>query len=204
MEFKQIRPRTRDERMAALDKEALEKGRLEQRREGFQRYVNNGSIVGMDPNATGYCPEAERFDTDSAYQEKTERDAAVRRKVERWDSKRTALIESEEARWAAMEQAEIDEAAKWKDIRDSGAKAKRGILSVPYDPITLKYYDTAEGQQLRNEDERIRYRAAVRARNLEDRMGAGLNPITMEQHRHSVLPPQPPPRRPMGGAGGHH
>ena len=70
---------------------------------------------------------------------------------------------------------------------------RRNAQSVPYNPITLGYHNSLGGEQLRNQDEHIRYRAATRAKNLLARMSyTPYDPITGEDKTTKQLPPAPP------------
>ena len=96
---------------------------------------------------------------------------------------------------------------KWRYLREESDKAKRNVSSVPYDPITLKYNDNQDGLRLRYADDTIRYRAALRAQNLQSRMTAdGFNPVTGNALPPPVLPERPVPsweqgQGEMGGQG---
>lgn len=49
-------------------------------------------------------------------------------------------------------------------------QSKRNTNSVAYDPITLKYNDSEDGKRLLYSDQHVRYRAALRAKFLNDKM----------------------------------
>ena len=136
--------------------------------------------------------EADRFHTDTAGEEKLARDARVERRHDQYIQKRavvsTALwsiaflryslprlqnvalcqnAEREDERWARIEREKAIEEAKWQEIRDKGEKARRNHNSVPYNPLTLAYNQSEEGNRLRHADDLIRWRAAQRAKNLQ-------------------------------------
>lgn len=71
---------------------------------------------------------------------------------------------------------------------------------MPYDPISLHYKDGEDGERLRREDETTRYKAALRAKMLQDRnMSAPYNPVT-GRSVHTVSVPEPP-NAPQGHRG---
>jgi hypothetical protein len=91
----------------------------------------------------------------------------------------------------------MDEKAKKDEerflyLRDHTDKAKPNLSSVPYNPITLKYNDSRDGMLLKHADDSVKYRAAIRAQNLQGRMAAsGFNPITGDPIHLMNLPPRP-------------
>ena len=73
-----------------------------------------------------------------------------------------------------------------------GTFCKSNKTSMPYDPITLQYGEGKDGQCLRYSDESLRYRAAMRAANLQQRTNvAGFNPITGEETARVPVPEKP-------------
>ena len=66
---------------------------------------------------------------------------------------------------------------------------------MPYDAITLRYNDGLDGERLRFHDDKVRYRAAVRSRNLQ-RCGdtrTGYNIINGNDQAQLAVPPAPQP-----------
>ena len=146
----------------------------------------------MDRDAVGFCDEADRFQTDFAYEEKLKRDGKIAREEAILEAKRLQLAEREEARWSQIDNRQINEDEKWNELRQKGEKAKRNNSSVPYNPITLKYNETADGEKLRYADQAIKYRAAIRAQMLQSRMSAdGYNPVTGKEMPLMNLPAAP-------------
>lgn len=78
-----------------------------------------------------------------------------------------------------MEEEQKAEEERLRYLQEHTEKAKSNKPSMPWNPITLRYDDGEDGERLRAEDERIRYRAAVRAQHLHQRnMAEPFNPIT--------------------------
>ena len=97
-----------------------------------------------------------------------------------------------------MERRRKEEENHWESVREEGggSKALKNKSGIPYNMINLDYKDDEAGQRLRHEDDRIRYRGEVRARNLQAHGGArcGYDILTGAP---KPLPPEPsPPRRP--------
>jgi hypothetical protein len=193
-----VPPRSREMKRALNDKESLEKTRLANRKGGhfkaepFVPGVGSASLTRMEHGAPGYCPESDRFDTDSAAAEKLIRDARIIHDQEINDKKRMKAVEREEERWRYMdEKAKYDE-ERFLFLRDYTDKGKPNLSSVPYNPITLKYNDSKDGMLLKHADDSIKYRAAVRAKNLQSKMTAdGYNKITGEQLNLLQVPNKP-------------
>lgn len=76
--------------------------------------------------------------------------------------------------------------------------ARNNTSSVDYNPITLRYNDTTEGAELKFQDDCVRYRGAMRARNLYEKKSCqAFNIITGEDsNADSIVPvPERPQRR---------
>ena len=186
--FHNIEARTRKVRRDRESKETLEKSRLEQRRECHFKYENLGKITEMDPGSLGYATNSDRFQTDTSGEEYLGRQTAIHTRKAMLDAKRAALIEREEARWQQIERAQEAERSKWDRIRNEGARNRTNVNSVPYNPVTLRYNDNEEGDDLRKSDNLVRVRAAQRAKILHDRGNSGFNPITGSLAAEVVVP----------------
>ena len=184
MDYFNNRPRSRAGRRAVCDKESLEKERLSQRKEGFVRIdpsVAGHAMTEFHSSAPGFMADADRFHTDAAGEARLERmvDSSRRQKIV--EQKRYDGLVKDEARWEALEQQRTAEEDKHNRWRAEGVKSQRNASSVPFDPITLEYYKTTAGNQLRNQDDRIKQRAHLRSENLHNHSHrSGINPITGE------------------------
>ena len=176
-----------------MDKETLEKSRLAARRGGFHHYEDLGMVTVPTPDAVGHIDETERFQKDFAHHERDRRQMVYRQQEQLISRKQEALARKEENRWNDIEEEYLADEAKFERFRQEGKKAARNAQSVPYNPITLGYHNSLAGEELRNRDEHIRYRAATRAQNLLGRMSyTPYDPITGEDKDKKVLPPAPP------------
>jgi hypothetical protein len=190
--FHNTEPRTREVRRAQTDKETLEKQRLKARTGGFHKYDEHQTITGYEEGTPGHVPEAARFDTDAAGMEFERRQAALQSKHAMWETKRLQQMEREDERWRRMDEAAQKEHQQWQRYRDENAFGKKNIGSVPYNAITLMYNEGRDGEELRFNDEVVRYRAALRAQRLQkNNMGEGINPLTGEKMELSSVPPIP-------------
>lgn len=89
--FRAVQPETRADRAAKQDKTTLEKSRLAQRKEKFIRYVDAGPPTEMQAGAVGFLPDADRFHSDTAGEEKRHRDAIVQRREDFYENKRNQV-----------------------------------------------------------------------------------------------------------------
>mmetsp|Transcript_6894 Transcript_6894/g.16429 ORF Transcript_6894/g.16429 Transcript_6894/m.16429 type:complete len:225 (-) Transcript_6894:71-745(-) len=192
--FRNIKPRTRQQRRQLADKETLEKSRLRERTGGYHKYIDYGKgLTSQQPGSAGYIPEADRFHTDVAGEEKLLRDARVARGEQIISARREANAAREGERWARIDAAARNEAERWDEIRETGERAKRNKSSVPYNPLTLEYHESHEGLKLRYADDLVRYRAAQRAYTLQSHdVSTDYNPISGG----ALAKPTPPARPP--------
>ena len=147
---------------------------------------------------TPIVPPCFLFATQARRVEKT------RLEEQRITARRHANALREEERWSAIDKANQKEEQKWEYMRTVGAKAQRNNSSVPYDPITLKYNDTHEGEKLKYTDDMIRYRAGIRSNYLyQHSAGDGYNPLTGAETVGPKIPPKPTwDDQGSGGGGG--
>jgi hypothetical protein len=66
MSFHNAEPRTREERLAAINKDSVEKGMLKARKGNYHKYHEPGNPLVPEPTSPLYAPEASRFNTDAA------------------------------------------------------------------------------------------------------------------------------------------
>jgi len=193
-------PLTRYERHSSRDKESKERALLEKRPPvRGQRYINYGKgIASADAGTVAHITEQDRFFTDFADEEKKRREHTFAVKQEQLNRRRFEQAMAEEERWR-----DIDSQWAAAEARESSRKAvgaPRNKSSVPYNPLTLRYEDSADGDMLRFTDDQIRFRAAQRAERLRAHQSKdGYNPVTGDPATSVRVPPapQPPGGRPF-------
>mmetsp|Transcript_6402 Transcript_6402/g.7789 ORF Transcript_6402/g.7789 Transcript_6402/m.7789 type:complete len:214 (-) Transcript_6402:146-787(-) len=196
--FRNIKPMTREERRQTKDKVALEKGRL-MKRSGQQARMYRENAPGPEgltcplTNAAGYLADADRFHSDVSGEELQARQNKYDRNQQIYENKRIMNAEKEEERWQKMENIKAQEEAYWENQRQLGNKAKKNISGVPYDTVTLQYHDGLDGDRLRHSDDLVRYRAALRAKNLVE---CGDTRSSCDIINGTDLPSHIPPARP--------
>mmetsp|Transcript_12432 Transcript_12432/g.17304 ORF Transcript_12432/g.17304 Transcript_12432/m.17304 type:complete len:239 (+) Transcript_12432:47-763(+) len=198
--FRNIKPKTRAERLAMRDKVALEKGRLAQRvgheARMYQANLNPAGVglTELPQDGAGFLSDADRFHTDTSGEEYLKRQAAIERSHQIRNAGREEQIERERRRWEALEEAKAAEEARWQRAREDPEQGRKNVSAVPYDLVTLKYNDDPSGERLRHDDDLTKYRAAARANNIT-RHGdtrAGYNILTGEARPPLQEAPRPP------------
>mmetsp|Transcript_47035 Transcript_47035/g.75313 ORF Transcript_47035/g.75313 Transcript_47035/m.75313 type:complete len:189 (+) Transcript_47035:193-759(+) len=164
-DFHNVAPRTREERLASNDKDALEKMRLDHRRGGHARFDGSKNPLLPDEGSLSFMSEAERFGTDAAGEEFDKRQRKLLEKEEHYEKRRAMSYQREETRWAKVEMEHRYHEEHNAEMMASD-KAKRNASSVAYNPLTLEYNDTYNGELLKYGDEQVRYKAAQRAHTL--------------------------------------
>ena len=189
--FFNFEPRKREVRRAQMDKETLEKQRLKNRTGGYHTYDEFQCVVGNDRGTPGYQTEAQRFDTDFAGEEKKRREQVLERKHLIYDKRREINIRREEDRFQREAEKREKELERWKAMQENHTFGKKNLGSTPYNQITLKYNSGKDGQALMHDDAMVKWRAAHRARRLQEKMGGGRNPITGESRDLMNVPVRP-------------
>ncbi|GFR52764.1 hypothetical protein Agub_g15364 [Astrephomene gubernaculifera] len=148
--FRNLEPTTREQRMAARDKDALEKTRLQARRRGPLKPPENevGNPVVPPRNAPAYCDEFDRFNRDVAGEAHQRKQIKLQRNEEVYTAKRTAHLSRERGVWAADQALQQREADRYDSARAGGTGALRNRGGQSYDIITLDPLAGGRGQAL--------------------------------------------------------
>ena len=128
--------------------------------------------------------------------EKGEREAQFTKREQMHYNKRISRADAEEKRWRTIEMQHTLEEQRMSDMRKEATFARSNKSSMPYNPINLRYDENNAGDRLRFSDESLRYRGALRAEHLQQRMtSTGFNPITGEMIQRVAVPDHPQPPR---------
>eukprot|EP01017_Pseudomicrothorax_dubius_P025546 TRINITY_DN2770_c0_g2_i4.p1 TRINITY_DN2770_c0_g2~~TRINITY_DN2770_c0_g2_i4.p1 ORF type:complete len:212 (+),score=46.81 TRINITY_DN2770_c0_g2_i4:329-964(+) len=197
-----VKPRTREEREAMRNKEAIEKTRINDRVGPITRFQEMRDILhNSDPKSTLFCPENERFDKDFAVHDRRERELDNLRKAEALENHRIQIMERETQKWNLMENQDRMAEEKRKYHADVLQAGKRNSNGLAFNPITLEYDSSRKGEELRGRDEDARLRNLLRANNLDKRSNCGYNVLTGEERSGVQVPP--PLRGRFDKAAGH-
>jgi len=157
--------------------------------------LNPSDLLVLQPNAAGFLADADRFHSDTAGEEFIDRKAKFDRKQEIYNNTRNRRATTEESRWKKIEESKETEERYWAGQREKGVKAMKNKSCVPYDPLTLQYNDSYDGEKLRYADDMVRYRAGQRAENIvkhgDTRSGYNIiNGVANSGHKGAPLPQQ--------------
>lgn len=168
-QFRNVQPRSREERKEGHDKASLEKRRLKERHKHYHRAPGQEFDMSLTcEGSQGYISEAQRFSADAVGLEKSLREEAIQKRQSLFAQKRSVNAEMEANRWQKQDDEYYSEQQKQQSWRENSDKAKRNQSSVPYDPITLKYHATDEGLYLKYSDDLVKWRQHHRSINIEN------------------------------------
>ncbi|KAA6377819.1 MAG: hypothetical protein EZS28_026654 [Streblomastix strix] len=183
MVVRNIKPVPRD--VQRTTKDYTEKSRLEGRVESYYHQPTVADIITPDPsNKLAFLKESERFRTDFASEYK--------------EQKQNQRQEEERIRQIKLERQIDRENKHWEDVlqrQDKEVKSamthvtKKNDSGASYDPVTLEYRDTLDGDRLRFYDEGKEFRKEVRKLHLYKNINPnGYNPINGEPLQYSDMP----------------
>ncbi|EGR27534.1 hypothetical protein IMG5_194420, partial [Ichthyophthirius multifiliis] len=177
-----IQPRTREERGAIKDKEAMEKIRINQRVGYETRNTNVKQLLhNSDPTSTLFIPENQRFDKDFAVYDKALREQKFQQKEFQQEKHRLVALERDQFRWKQIEEKDIKEQKKLEHKGHVLVTCKRNTNGQPFNPITLEYEKSQQGEILKTQDEKQMVRGLVRAKNLDIHSNCGYDIFTGEE-----------------------
>jgi hypothetical protein len=179
-----------------VNREKVEKDRLRDRREKFSSYAEPGALLKPDAlDSALYLSESDRFFTDVAAEQRHLRQEATQRREADLLRRRTEATEREERRWAEMEAQSHAFDDRTKELQQDGRPAQKNKSGQPFDPITQAYTTGEAGAVMRYADERVRWKASVRAEYLAAHSaGSSYNPLTGEGAYTYKAPPAPRPQ----------
>eukprot|EP01017_Pseudomicrothorax_dubius_P022565 TRINITY_DN24417_c0_g1_i1.p1 TRINITY_DN24417_c0_g1~~TRINITY_DN24417_c0_g1_i1.p1 ORF type:complete len:162 (+),score=33.58 TRINITY_DN24417_c0_g1_i1:282-767(+) len=126
------------------------------------------------------CTENERFDKDFAVYDKRERELQRERKQRAIEVHRLQIMERESLKWEEMDDALRREEQRRRYHSEVLKAGKRNANGLPFNPITLDYESTTEGELLRQRDDETKLRNYLRANNIDRRSNCGYNILTGE------------------------
>lgn len=136
--FRNIKPKTREERRAMRDKTALERERIGRRTGPEARLhranapLTSDGLVVPAASAAGYLADADRFHTDVSGEEFLRRRAKHEAQQLRLAATRERRVADEEERWQRIQAQKSEEERFWTAERATGEKARKNHSSVPY------------------------------------------------------------------------
>jgi hypothetical protein len=181
--FRNIKPRTREERQGMKDRESLEKVRLRDRSGGYHHYSPFPGISNNEISSSYFISEADRFSQDFAAEEKRRREIEMQRKQGAINRHREQILQRDLQRWQVIDsQFKRDEAKlAFKQARlHQGTKPN---ATSAFNPITLEYDNTSQGDALKKAEDQMIERMSLRMQNIDTRMNSGYNILTGDIRR---------------------
>lgn len=137
-----------------------------------------------------YLSEKDRFRGTFVQEERLRREESLVRKKKDLERRRLLNESLGEQRRKNEEEKALKEQKRLDALQMKGSPKNEG--SLPYNPLTLEYDCTFEGKMLEFEDDKIKYRAKLRARKLYyEQNRNGYNPITGECCPEEKTPDKP-------------
>ena len=123
-----------------------------QRREKYQNYADPGSVIipEEDASSASFQHPSQRFAAVTIVEEeRAQREAAQRRRAAEGQRRAQEEAARDAARFAAMAAESAAEEERITRLREHGGAARRNKSGMPFDPITLSYHASSEGNALR-------------------------------------------------------
>ena len=146
----------------------------------FNKPAEKARINDPDPMSDIYISEGERFNKDFAAYDYEKRCRDHQKKKERYLTLQNILFDRERKRWEKMD---YDYLRNENKIMMNKEKNLVGIKNNPgmaFNPITLQYDNSVQGEILKKRDEESKYRALMRASNIDKHANAGYNILNGE------------------------
>jgi hypothetical protein len=168
------------ERQALTDRETLEKSRLRERTGGRFVYADPGHVIAPDDSSSAlYLDSRLRFTTDAVTEARVEKDARIAHRASDLLRRREETMVREEERWKRMEAESRAAELRVASLQTDGGKARRNKSGLPFDPVTLNYHASHDGDLLRFQDDSTKFRAALRTQTLQQKgRGVDYNVLT--------------------------
>ena len=195
-----IKPKDRSERIANRNRDNIEKAYLGDRVGMFNKPSEKAKINDPDPNSNIFISEAERFNKDFASIECERRQQFNERKKQKYENFKNILFERERKRWEKMDYEFLKNESKVvvnKEKNMVGRKNNPGylvylIFRMAFNPLTLEYDKSVQGEILKNRDEQSQYRALLRSGNIDKHFNSKYNILTGEDRSILKIPDYKP------------
>mmetsp|Transcript_5353 Transcript_5353/g.7892 ORF Transcript_5353/g.7892 Transcript_5353/m.7892 type:complete len:209 (-) Transcript_5353:1251-1877(-) len=195
--FHNVRPEGREKRKLVGNKHLLEKTRLANRKEGFQRHVASTDPLSRSKQSASYIDNETRFLTDAAAQEKSERDYALERKKKQIEKLGQERIQREENRQRKLLQDHEKENQRIKYLQTQSKKAAKNDGSTGYNLVSLEVRQGNEklAKSYEYQKEMIQYEGAKKSQEKYQRLhSTQYNPVTGQPLPQRIKVPQKPER----------
>ena len=188
-----IKPKDRSERISNKNRETIEKAFISDRIGAYNKKSDPLKLNDPEPSSSLFINEAERFNKDFATNEYERRRDLNEKKRLRNEQLKMNLFEKEQKRWEKMDYEYIKELNKAMLNKEKNIVGKKNNPGLAFNPITLDYDKSVQGEILRNRDDQSRYRAQLRSNNLDLKANSQYNILTGDDRNFIKNLPKPKP-----------
>ena len=147
----------------------------------FNKPSEKMDINSPDPNSDIYISEGERFNKDFAAYDYNRRNIEHERKKEMYQNKKNQLYERERKRWERMDYEYLKAENKVMMNKEKNLVGRKNNPGMAFNPITLQYDNSVQGEILKRRDDESKFRALMRATNIDKHANAGYNIINGQE-----------------------
>ena len=147
----------------------------------FNKPSEKIDINSPDPNSDIYISEGERFNKDFASYDYNRRNIEHERKKEMYQNKKNQLYERERKRWEKMDYEYLKAENKIMMNKERNLVGRKNNPGMAFNPLTLQYDNSVQGEILKRRDDESKFRALMRATNIDKHANAGYNIINGEE-----------------------
>jgi hypothetical protein len=147
----------------------------------FNKPSEKMDINSPDPNSDIYISEGERFNKDFAAYDYNRRNIEHERKKEMYQNKKNQLYERERKRWERMDYEYLKAENKVMMNKEKNLVGRKNNPGMAFNPLTLQYDNSVQGEILKRRDDESKFRALMRATNIDKHANAGYNIINGQE-----------------------
>jgi hypothetical protein len=147
----------------------------------FNKPSEKMDINSPDPNSDIYISEGERFNKDFAAYDYNRRNIEHERKKEMYQNKKNQLYERERKRWERMDYKYLKAENKVMMNKEKNLVGRKNNPGMAFNPLTLQYDNSVQGEILKRRDDESKFRALMRATNIDKHANAGYNIINGQE-----------------------
>ena len=147
----------------------------------FNKPSEKINLNSPDPNSDIYISEGERFNKDFAAYDYNRRNLEHERKKEMYQNRKNILYERERKRWEKMDYEYLKAENKIMMNKERNLVGRKNNPGMAFNPLTLQYDNSVQGEILKRRDDESKFRALMRATNIDKHANAGYNIINGEE-----------------------
>ena len=147
----------------------------------FNKPSEKINLNSPDPNSDIYISEGERFNKDFAAYDYNRRNIEHERKKEMYQTKKNQLYERERKRWERMDYEYLKAENKVMMNKEKNLVGRKNNPGMAFNPLTLQYDNSVQGEILKRRDDESKFRALMRATNIDKHANAGYNIINGQE-----------------------